>query len=76
MAKNNFPDQKTIEQVRRKYPENSRVELVKMADPFSRLVPGDRGTVRFVDDTGTIHVSWDNGEGLGVIYGVDKVRKV
>ena len=47
-----------------------------MADPFSRLLPGDRGTVRFVDDTGTIHVRWDNGEGLGVIYGVDKVRKV
>ena len=34
------------------------------------------GTVRSVDDTGTVFVSWDNGSGLGVVYGVDRIRKL
>ena len=29
-----------------------------------------------VDDIGTIHVRWDNGSGLGIVPGVDTVRKV
>ena len=36
---------------------------------------GTKGTVIGVDDTGSIMVSWDNGSGLNVIYGVDSVRK-
>lgn len=31
---------------------------------------------RGVDDTGSLMVNWDNGSGLGVIYGIDRVRKV
>ena len=34
------------------------------------------GTVRSVDDTGTVFASWDNGSGLGVVYGVDRIRKL
>ena len=34
------------------------------------------GTVRSVDDTGTVFVRWDNGSGLGVVYGVDRIRKL
>ncbi len=30
-----------------------------MDDPYSRLKPGDRGTVEFVDDIATVHVKWD-----------------
>ena len=32
------------------------------------------GTVEFVDDIATVHVKWDCGSGLGVAYGVDKIR--
>ena len=55
---------------------STRVELVQMDDPYSRLKPGDKGTVRLVDDTGTMFVDWDCGSGLGVVYGVDRVRKL
>ena len=29
-----------------------------------------------VDDTGTVFVRWDNGSGLGIVYGVDRIRKL
>ncbi len=59
------------------YPADCRVELVRMDDPFNtKLVPGSKGTVISVDDIGTIHVAWDCGSSLGVVYGVDAVRKV
>lgn len=35
------------------YPSGTRVELVRMDDPYTRLKPGDQGTVSFIDDTGT-----------------------
>ena len=65
-----------VEQVRKMYPIGCRVELISMDDPYSSLTPGTKGTVRSVDDTGTVFVSWDNGSGLGVIYGVDRIRKL
>ena len=34
------------------------------------------GTVRGVDDTGSIMVKWDNGSGLSVVYGEDKCRSL
>ena len=61
-----------IEMLRQKYPVGARVELVHMDDPYNtKLVPGCRGTVRWVDDMGTIHVNWDCGSSLGVVYGED-----
>ena len=62
--------------VRQMYPAGCRVELISMDDPYSRLKPGDQGTVEMVDDTGTVFVRWDNGSGLGVVYGVDRIRKL
>lgn len=76
MAKNNYPDQRTVERVRKMYPQGTRVELVEMNDPYSRLKPGDKGTVSLVDETGTVFVDWDSGSGLGIVYGIDRVRKL
>lgn len=76
MAKNSFPDQCTVERIRKMYPKGTRVELVEMNDPYSRLKPGDKGTVRLVDDTATVFVDWDSGSGLGIVYGVDRIRKL
>jgi len=69
-----FPRKEIVEAVRARYPVGTRVELVSMNDPYSRLKPGDRGTVESVDDTGTVFVSWDCGSGLGVVYGEDKIH--
>ena len=67
----------TLESLRKTYTEGSRVELLHMDDPYNKtLVPGCKGTVKFVDDTGTIHVRWDIGSSLGVVFGEDACRKV
>lgn len=73
---NNFPDQRTVERVRKMYPKGTRVELIQMDDAYSPLKPGEQGTVRLVDDTATVFVDWDSGSRLGVVYGVDRVRKL
>lgn len=57
-----YIDTKTLEQLRKEYPIGTRVERIKMDDPYNtKLVPGCQGTVRYVDDMGTIHVAWDCG---------------
>lgn len=71
----NFPSREIVEQVRIEFPIGTRVELVQMDDPFAPPI-GTKGTVRGVDDAASLLVDWDNGSGLNVIYGVDKVRKV
>ena len=76
MKNNRFPSRETVERIRRLYPVGCRVELVQMDDPFSKLTPGSQGTVASVDDTGTVFVRWDCGSGLGIVYGVDRVRKL
>ena len=73
---NEFPSKETVERIRRMYPKGTRVELIHMNDPFSKLNPGDKGTVSMVDDIGTVHVHWDCGSGLGVAYGEDHIRKI
>ena len=72
----NFPSKNTIEKLREMYPIGTRVELVSMNDPFTKLMPGEQGTVQFVDDIGTVFVNWDCGSGLCVAYGEDVIRKI
>jgi len=72
----NFPSQETVAAMRTQYPMGTRVELVQMDDPHTRLRPGDRGRVTSVDDTGTVHISWDRGSTLGAVFGVDVIRRL
>lgn len=71
-----FPDRKIVERIKKEYPSGTRVELVELNDPYRHLPDGLQGTVSCVDDTGTIHVDWDNGSRLGVVYGEDRCRKI
>ena len=73
----NYIDEATLKELRNQFPRGARVELVKMDDPYNtKLIPGCQGIVRCVDDMGTIHVSWDCGSSLGVVYGEDACRKI
>ena len=56
-------------------PAGTRVELLQMDDVQAPPI-GTKGTVIGVDDTGSLMVNWDNGSGLSVIYGIDRVRKL
>ena len=69
----NFPEKEIVEELRKEYPVGTRVQLVKMDDEQAPPV-GSNGTVRGVDDTGSILVSWDNGSGLNVVYGEDECQ--
>jgi hypothetical protein len=71
-----LPSKETVLRIKEQYPPGTRVELICMDDPYSKLKPGDQGTVSFVDDIGTIHINWDCGSSLGVAYGIDVIRKL
>lgn len=72
---NKFPSQKTVEQIRKRYPSGCLVELVRMDDVQAPPI-GTKGRVVGVDDTGSIMVRWDNGSSLNVVYGEDLCRKI
>lgn len=57
------------------YRRGDRVRLVACYDIHSPLPPSTIGTVRRVDDAGTVHVHWDDGSTLGVIPGVDHIER-
>lgn len=65
-----------LKQLKNNYLPGTRVVLVKMDDPYTKISPGTKGTVTGIDDLGTIHVNWDSGSTLGVAYGEDSCRKI
>ncbi len=70
-----FPNRNIVEMLRKQYPAGTRVELIEM-DDCQAPPTGTKGTVRGVDDTGSIMVHWDNGSSLNVVYGADLCRKI
>jgi|GEM_PF-611132 len=69
-----FPSKAEVERVRETYSPGTRVELVSMDDPYTKLVTGDLGTVSFVDDIASVHISWDRGSSLAAVYEVDVIK--
>ena len=68
-----FPSKEIVLALRRQYPKGARVALVRMNDPYTKLRPGDLGTVDFIDDAGTLFCRWDNGSTLSVVVGEDEI---
>ena len=66
----------TLASLKEQYPPCARVLLLKMDDPYIKLKPGDTGSVLGVDDAGTVHVKWDCGSTLGVVYSVDSCIRI
>ena len=66
--------EKTLDRIRKEYPEGTRVKLVRMDDPQAPP-KGTYGTVIGVDDTGGLLVRWDTGSGLKLLYGIDEFKK-
>ena len=65
-----------LKQLKQCYKPGSRVKLIQMRDPYTNLRQGDQGTVSFVDDIGSIHVNWDRGSALAVVFGEDQCVKI
>ena len=73
---NNFPPKAAVDARKAQYLPGTRVELISMDDPFSKLKPEDRGFVTMVDDIGTVHIRWDSGSALGAALGADEIRVI
>ena len=70
-----MPNHEMLTRLQRQYPVGCRVELLEMNDTAAPPI-GTLGTVTGIDSTGSIMVDWDNGSGLNVLYGIDRVKKV
>ena len=67
------------QQVRRyqeEYPPGTRILLLHMGRDPCPVEDHVRGTVKVVDDMGTLHCAFDNGRSLGVIPGEDSFRRL
>lgn len=64
------------DEYKKTYPVGTRIVLIHMDDPWAPVPAGTRGTVKFVDDAGQIHMSWDNDRTLALVPGEDLFRKL
>ena len=71
-----FLDEEIVNDIKEGYPEGTRIVLDYMGEDPHPIEPGTRGTVRHVDDIGTVHVDFDNGRRLGLVPGEDSFHKL
>ena len=71
-----FPSESYLEQLRKKYPVGTKLQLISMRDEKYPILPGTTGVVTHIDDMGSIHLKWQNGSSLAIIPEVDSFRVV
>ena len=65
------------ERIKKRYPVGTRIRLKRrMNDPYTPVSRGTIGTVKLVDDAGTLFMEWDNGSTLGLLPDVDDFEVV
>lgn len=62
-----------IKRIKESYLPGMRIRLIKM-DDFQAPPVGTEGTIRGVDDIGSVMVAWDTGSGLSVVLGHDEIE--
>ena len=62
-----------VRMIKEQYKPGMRVRLLRMNDTQAPPV-GTEGTVRGVDNIGSVIVSWDNGCGLNVVLDEDEIE--
>ena len=69
-----FPSESYLEQLRKKYPVGTKLQLISMRNEKYPIPPGNVGEVTHIDDMGSIHMKWENGSFLAIIPEVDSFR--
>ena len=64
-----------VEKIREMYSEGTQIILQEMRGE-SQMPYGLKGTVKFVDGAGQIHMSWENGSSLALNIHEDTFEKV
>lgn len=67
-----FPRKEVVEEIKKRYQAGTKVVLKKMDDIQAPPV-GTKGLVQYVDDAGSVHIKWDTGSTLAVVYGEDEI---
>ena len=70
-----YVDKNLVQRMKEQYPPGTRIVLDYMGDDPRPIPPGTKGTVRIMDDMGTVHCNFDNGRRLGLIPGEDSFHK-
>jgi hypothetical protein len=65
-----------VAMIRERFPIGSRVLITGYMDDPRPIMPGTKGTVRIVDDMGTVHCNFDNGRRLGLLPGIDSFTRL
>lgn len=69
-------DEAEIKKLKQKYKPGDKVKCLNMNDD-SHLVPLNmEGKVICVDDTGSVHVKWNNGQQLAALMNIDAIEKI
>lgn len=69
-------NRRMAERYKEAYPPGTRILLLSMGDDPRPVEDETRGTVKVVDDIGTLHCTFDNGRQLGIVPGEDSFRKL
>ena len=62
-----FVNEALVKRMKATYKPGTRIQLDYMGDDPRPIPPGTKGTVRVVDDMGTVHCNFDNGRHLGLV---------
>ena len=65
-----------LEQLRKKYPVGTKLQLISMRNETYPVLPGTVGEVTHIDDVGSIHMRWENGSSLALIPEIDSFQTV
>ena len=71
-----FPSKSYLEQLRKKYPVGTKLQLLSMRNEKYPVLPGTVGEVTHIDDAGSIHMRWENGSSLALIPEIDSFQTV
>ena len=71
-----FVNEALVKRMKATYKPGTRLQLDFMSDDPRPIAPGTKGTVRTVDDIGTVHCDFDNGRYLGLIPGEDAFHAI
>ena len=66
-----YIDHNLVKRMKDTYAPGTRIQLDYMGDDPRPIPQGTKGTVRIVDDMGTVHCDFDNGRHLGLVPGED-----
>lgn len=69
-------ERRLAQRMKDNYPPGTRILLLQMGDDPRPVEDNTRGTVKAVDDIGTLHCDFDNGRHLGIVPGEDSFRRL